>query len=111
VTSPGFGVNPQIIHTVGPRYHRDSDPPANLARALTSALRLADANGIQRIAVPAISMGVYGYPSAQAVPLLIDTAFRLMPEFSHLLEIRFVVVDRGLYDLRVEEIGGGHAAS
>ncbi len=84
----------------------------NLARAFTSALRLADANGIQRIAVPAISMGVYGYPPAQAVPLLIDTAFGLIPEFSYLLEIRFVVVDRGLYQLFCDEITrSGGAAS
>ena len=105
LASPGFRINAEIIHTVGPKYHQDPDPPVNLARALTSALRLADANGIQRIAVPAISMGIYGYPPALAVPLLVDTAFGLITEFRHLLEVRFVVVDRGLYDLFFEEIG------
>ena len=93
IASPGFKIPAKLFHTRGPKYHEDPHPPANLARALESAVRLADAHKIQRLAVPAISMGIYGYPIDEAVPILVKTAFRLAPNLSHLQEIRFTVVD------------------
>lgn len=80
-----------IIHTRGPKYLEDEDPPLNLARAMRSALVLADENGIQRLAVPAISMGVYGYPANEAVPILVGTTFETISSLRNLKEIRFTV--------------------
>lgn len=104
IASPGFEITAKLFHTHGPKYHEDPNPPANLARALESAVRLADAHKIQRLAVPAISMGIYGYPIDEAVPILVKTAFQLAPSLSHLREIRFTVVDSILYQIFYEAI-------
>ncbi len=67
-------------------------------------MRLADAHEIRRLAVPAISMGIYGYPIDEAVPILVKTAINLAPNLSHLQEIRFTVVDAMLYQIFCEAI-------
>ena len=104
IASPGFHIPAKLFHTRGPRYQEDPNPPANLARALESAVRLADAHKIRRLAVPAISMGIHGYPIDEAVPILVKTALQLTPNLSHLLEIRFTVVDAMLYQAFCEII-------
>jgi len=57
-----------VVHTVGPVY--DSHPPAEAERLLRScyveSLRLAAEAGLETIAFPGISTGVYGYPKAEA---------------------------------------------
>jgi O-acetyl-ADP-ribose deacetylase (regulator of RNase III) len=107
IASPGFNIPATLFHTRGPKYHEDPNPPANLARALESAVRLADAKKIRRLAVPAISTGIYGYPIDEAVPILVKTAFQLTPNLSHLQEIRFTVVDAMLYQKFCETIADG----
>ena len=55
-----------VIHTVGPRYEVDPDPPRLLASAYRSSLELALRHGCRSAAFPAISCGVYGYPLDEA---------------------------------------------
>jgi O-acetyl-ADP-ribose deacetylase (regulator of RNase III) len=63
-----------IIHAVGPRY-RDGrhGEPELLASCYSESLRLAVANGVQSIAFPAISSGIYGYPIPDAARIAIRT--------------------------------------
>lgn len=100
VPTPGFDLpNWFIIHTHGPKYHFDSDPPNQLASAMESALFAADSVGIIRLAVPAISMGVYAYPAEEAVPILVRSAAFVAPRLKNVKEIRFVVLSQKLFDL------------
>jgi O-acetyl-ADP-ribose deacetylase (regulator of RNase III) len=93
VITPGFRLpNRWVIHAVGPRYFADADPPALLARTVTNVLRLADEHGVLRVALPAISTGIYGYPIEEAGPILAGTARELAPGLRHVEEIRFVIV-------------------
>lgn len=56
-----------VIHTVGPVWRGGHSGEAELlARCYGNSLALAKAQGLRRIAFPAISTGVYGYPREEA---------------------------------------------
>jgi O-acetyl-ADP-ribose deacetylase (regulator of RNase III) len=100
LATPGFDMACRyIIHTRGPKYYEDADPPGNLEKAMRNTIALADENGLTRLAVPAISMGVYGYPAEEAIPILVRVASEMAGSLKSLLEIRFVVVSDELLHL------------
>jgi len=93
VITPGFRLpNRWVIHVVGPRYLIDPDPSVLLARAVANVLALAEAHEVKRVALPAISTGIYGYPIEEAGPIMAGTARSLAPNLDHVEEIRFVLV-------------------
>ena len=56
-----------VIHTVGPVWHGGSSDEAEiLRRCYESSLQAALRLGVESVAFPAISTGVYGYPKEQA---------------------------------------------
>ncbi|CAG8940136.1 unnamed protein product [Penicillium salamii] len=66
-----------VIHTVGPVYHIEfrEDPrrPEQLLRSCyRRSLEEAVANNMRSIAFPAISTGIYGYPSDKAARAVLD---------------------------------------
>jgi len=70
--TPAFAINAEhIIHAVGPKY-RDgcAAERALLASAYASALQLADDAGLESIAFPAISTGIYGFPPEEAASVV-----------------------------------------
>ena len=73
--TPGFSLNARhVIHTVGPIWHGgDHDEPRLLAACYRNAIALAQEHALQRIAFPAISCGVYGYPHAAAAAIAVAT--------------------------------------
>ena len=90
VITPAFNLpNSFVIHVSAPKYHFDPDPPANLALCISNALKLAEENGIRRIALPAIATGVYGYPMEDAIEIFVQTASKFLNS-TVLEEIRFV---------------------
>lgn len=107
IPTPGFRL-PQrmVIHTRGPKYLFDPEPAKYLSMAMANTLRVADQNRLTRIAVPAISMGVYAYPPQEAVPILVDAARKMLPRLHYVREIRFVVVQSGLHDIFKSHIRG-----
>jgi O-acetyl-ADP-ribose deacetylase len=61
-----------VIHTVGPVWQGGSQgEPELLASCYRESLALALAHGASRIAFPAISCGVYGYPPREAVRIAV----------------------------------------
>jgi O-acetyl-ADP-ribose deacetylase (regulator of RNase III) len=71
--TPGFKLKARhVIHTVGPVWQGgDMGEAALLAACYRNSLRLAAGAGIKRIAFPAISTGVYGYPLQAATHVAI----------------------------------------
>jgi len=61
-----------VIHAVGPVWRGGSHgEPELLASAYRESLRLATQHGVQTIAFPAISCGVYGYPVGEAASIAV----------------------------------------
>ncbi|BAN00904.1 O-acetyl-ADP-ribose deacetylase [Ilumatobacter coccineus] len=88
-----------IIHTVGPYWRGGDHGEAELlASCYSSSLARADEVGARSVAFPAISTGVYGYPSDLAAAVAVD-AVRSAATSVEL--VRFVCFDdetRRLYE-------------
>ncbi len=64
----------KIIHTVGPVWHGGKhNEDELLASCYRTALDIASANGLQSIAFPCISTGVYSFPHRRAAEIAIST--------------------------------------
>ena len=71
--TPGFNLASRpVIHTVGPIF-RDGlhGEPERLASCYRESLALAEHHGLEDIAFPAISCGIYAYPPELAVPIAV----------------------------------------
>jgi len=64
-----------VIHAVGPVLG-EGDEDRKLADAIRGSLRLADRLGVQSIAFPAISTGIYGFPVERAARIFCETLRR-----------------------------------
>ena len=107
IATPGFRLKQRtVIHTRGPKYLIDPEPAKHLAMAMTNTLRVADREGLTRLAVPAISMGVYAYPPEEAVPILLEASRTMLPRLHCIREIRFVVMQKTLYDIFSRHVRG-----
>ncbi len=71
--TPGFALPARfVIHTVGPVWRGGLEgEEAALRRAYQNSLSLAAEYGLQSIAFPAISTGIYGYPLDEAARVAI----------------------------------------
>jgi O-acetyl-ADP-ribose deacetylase (regulator of RNase III) len=71
----GFGLQARwIIHAVGPRWRGGGRGEAELlASCYRRALEVADELGARRVAFPAISTGIYGYPPREAAEIAVRT--------------------------------------
>ena len=73
--TPGFQLPAKfVVHTVGPIWRGGHKSEAKLLTSCyRNSLRLAAENGVQSIAFPAISCGVYRFPLDQACELAVST--------------------------------------
>jgi O-acetyl-ADP-ribose deacetylase (regulator of RNase III) len=73
--TPGFRLPAKfVIHTPGPIYNDGlHGEPALLESCYKSCLALAEENGCETVAFPAISTGVYGYPWEEATEIAVKT--------------------------------------
>lgn len=97
-----------VLHAVGPVWRGGGhDEAERLAGAYRSCLRLCDGLGARRVAFPAISMGVYGYPGSEAARIALRTVADHLRGETALELARFVlysVETRALFEQAWEEL-------
>ena len=80
-----------VIHTVGPVWtggHKNED--TLLADCYRNSLQAAEDLGIQSIAFPAISTGVYGFPTERATEIALGETRRFLETSKGLTKVVFV---------------------
>jgi len=81
-----------IVHAVGPVWRGGGHGEAEqLAGAYRSSLRLADELGATSLALPAISMGIYGYPLVEGAQVAVRTVLEHVAGETTLRLVRFVL--------------------
>src|SRR3712207_5916701 len=90
-----------VVHTLGPVYGRDRPEAELLANCYRNSLALAEENGIESIAFPAISTGIFGYPVEEAARVALETIREEAGSLEHVRLARFVL--HSAYDLEVHE--------
>jgi O-acetyl-ADP-ribose deacetylase (regulator of RNase III) len=79
-----------VIHAVGPVWRGGgAGEPEALASCYARAIELAAGHGDARVALPAISTGVYGYPLDLAASVAIDATRKALDVHREVEEARF----------------------
>ena len=85
-----------VIHTVGPNALAGETDPALLASCFSSSLREAVRVGARSIAFPAVSAGLYAWPTEEVARIAVTTV-RDASELEHLDLVRFVLFNEVLH--------------
>ncbi|HKH75905.1 MAG TPA: macro domain-containing protein [Rubrobacteraceae bacterium] len=93
--------NRYVIHTLGPVYGQDRLEAELLAGCYRNSLRLAEENGVESVAFPAISTGIFGYPVQEAAEVALGTVRDEAGRLQGVRLVRFVLF--GERDLEVHE--------
>lgn len=83
--------NRHVIHCLGPVYGRDEPSDELLRSCYRRALALAEENGLESVAFPALSTGAFGYPLREAARVAIGTVLEAIPELESVRHIRFAL--------------------
>ena len=89
ITEAGRLPYAKVIHVVGPRWGEGSER-GKLANATWDTLRLAEANKLKSIALPAISVGPMGYPVENAAKTILGEIIDFT--FEPLKSLRTVII-------------------
>ena len=89
-----------IVHAVGPVWRGGNlGEPELLASCYARAIELAADHNCSRVAFPAISTGVFGYPLADAASVALTTARKALNAHPTVKESRFWLFDQHAYDV------------
>lgn len=106
ITSGGDLKADYVIHAVGPVYDAKSASKVAdlLASAVSSALRMAEDHGLESVALPAISTGIFGYPTDEAAKVMLKAAIGYAESGTDLERIIFCLYGQSSFDTFVREL-------
>lgn len=89
-----------VIHTVGPVWNGGkSDEETLLANAYRNSLQIAVGNGIETLAFPNISTGIYRFPKQRAAEIAVYTVKEFLKQNDTIQSVQFVCFDDENYEL------------
>lgn len=105
LTSAGTLPAKFIVHAVGPIWRGGNrGEPELLASCFRRAIELADEQGCDRIAFPAISTGVFGYPLAEAARVSLTATRSALDAHPNVREARFWLFDQLSFDVFADRL-------
>lgn len=94
-----------IIHTVGPVWNGGKyDEIKLLTNCYLNSLKLASRHGLQTIAFPNISTGVYHFPKDKAADIAISTVTDYLKEDDTIEKVYFVCFDQENYTIYKQKL-------
>lgn len=106
ITTGGRLPADHVIHTVGPVWRGgEQGEPDLLESAYRSSLNLARERGLESIAFPSISTGVYGFPIERACTIAIGAALEHLETETPIERVVFVLFSKSDYDLYLVMVG------
>ena len=95
-----------VIHTAGPVWEGGTaGEPDLLASCYRESLQLAVENGVQTIAFPSISTGIYGYPTEKAAVVALRTVKKFVASGGSAPTcIQFILFDDATYQCYAEAL-------
>jgi O-acetyl-ADP-ribose deacetylase (regulator of RNase III) len=93
-----------VIHAVGPVYDGTPRSAELLASAVRAALQTADEHGLQSVALPAISTGIFGYPLEEAAGVMLRAAIAYLEGETGLERVVFCLYGRPAFDIFAREL-------
>lgn len=79
-----------VIHAVGPVWRGGKhNEPQKLENCYRRCLEIANENGIQSIAFPCISTGIYHFPKDQAAKIALEAVDQCLKEMPEIKEVVF----------------------
>ncbi len=100
ITTAGDLPAKKVIHTVGSVWKGGNfNEPVLLRKAYENSLKLAEKNGLESVAFPNISTGVYGYPLEAAADIAIDAVIQYNSQAGSVKLVIFVCFDTLSFDI------------
>lgn len=94
-----------VIHTVGPVWNGGKyNEPKLLANCYKNSLKIASRHGIETIAFPNISTGVYHFPKDKAADIAISTIEDYLKKDKTIKKVYFVCFDSENYNIYKERL-------
>lgn len=105
-STPGFKLLAKyIIHTVGPIWKGGNEKEAELlASCYENSIREADRLGVESIAFPAVSCGIYKFPKVQATEIALSTCVKSLQFCENLRRLVFVLFDEEMLEVYMDVI-------
>lgn len=94
-----------VIHTVGPVWKGGNKNEAQLlSNAYHNSLEVAKKHGLQTMAFPNISTGVYGFPKEKAAEIAISTVLDYLKNHPGIQKVYFICFDQENYRIYQEKL-------
>ena len=87
-----------VIHAVGP-VHGEEHEDEKLKDATLNSLKLADKHDLRRIAFPAISTGVFGFPKDRCAMIMLSTTIAYLEGPTKLQRVVFCLYDEHTFKI------------